>query len=241
MLGQGMLDDYLLTGDPVARAALVGLGEAFLRNVTALTTGSEITVYVTERNMAWPMMGLASYFAVDHRAEVQAALELLVQMTIDWQAMGTSGAFEHDIVRPDPSECGDGPAGGSPFMTSLLIDGLMDSYVLLGDARIVDVVTAAAAWYRDDAITSDGIAFEYLWGCNDVDYDDSSTADLNLLISHVFGAAYFVSGDTAWLDFGDTMAGHGVDNLYAGAPKQWSQSTRSFIKYMGYRALGRMP
>jgi hypothetical protein len=241
MLGQGMLDDYLLTGDPVARDALFGLGEAFLRNLPALTSGGEITVLVTERNMAWPMMGLASYYAVDHRMDIRTGLELLLDMTVDWQAAGTSGAFEHDINRPDPSECGDGPAGASPFMTSLLVDGIMDSYFLLGDTRLPGVVTAVAEWYRDDAITSDGVAFEYLWGCNDVDYDDSGTADLNLLISHVFGAAYYVSADTAWLDFGDVMAGHGVDNLYAGAPKQWSQSTRTFIKYMGYRALGRMP
>jgi hypothetical protein len=241
MLGQGMLDDYLLTGDPIARAALAGLGEAFLRNLPALTSGNEVTVLVTERNMAWPMMGLASYYAIDPRPDVRDGLEQLVDLTIQWQEAGTSGAFEHDIVRPDPEECGDGPAGASPFMTSLLVDGLMDSHFLLGDERILDVVVRVAEWYRDDAITSDGVAFQYLWGCNDVDYDDSSTADLNLLISHVFGAAHFASGDESWLDFGDVMAEHGVENLYAGAPKQFSQSTRTFIKYMGYRALTRTP
>jgi hypothetical protein len=241
MLGQGMLDDWLLSGDPEARRTLAGLGEAFLRDLDALTTGGEITVEVTERNMAWPMMGLASYYAIDHRADILAGLTKLVDMAVAWQARGPSGAFEHDIVRPDPSECGDGPMGGSPFMTSLLIDGLMDTWFLTGDARIPSVVVKAAEWYRDDAVTSDGVSFEYLWGCNDTDYDDSTYADLNVLISHVFGAAYLVSGDAAWLDFGDTMAQHGLDNLYAGAPKQWSQSTRSFIKYMGYRAEGRAP
>jgi hypothetical protein len=241
MLGQGMLDDYLLTGDPAARAAVAGLGEAFRQNLPALTAGREIIVYVTERNMAWPMMGLAAYYAIDHRAEVRAALDKLVDMTVAWQAKGTSGAFEHDINRPDPDECGDGPAGGSPFMTSLLIDGLMDSYALTGDSRIPSVVVKAATWYRDSARSSDGTAFMYLWGCKDVDYDNGDTADLNLLISHVFGAAYDVSGDAGWLDFGDVMAGHGVDNMYAGAPKQWSQSARTFIRYLGYRAQGRAP
>ena len=36
-----------------------------------------ITVKVTERNMAWPMMGLASYYAVDHDAGVLSALQKL--------------------------------------------------------------------------------------------------------------------------------------------------------------------
>jgi hypothetical protein len=162
-------------------------------------------------------------------------------MAIAWQGESDSGAFEHDIVRPDPEECGDGPNGGSPFMTSLLIDGLMDARILTGAGTIDDVVVRAAEWYRDDAITSDGVGFQYLWGCHDVDYDDSGTADLNLLISHVFGAAYALSGDESWLDFGDTMANHGIDAIYGGRPKQWSQSTRGFLKYMGYRALARDP
>jgi hypothetical protein len=236
MLGQGMLDDYLMTGDPAAAATVRGLGEAFRQNLVALTTGNEITVKVTERNMAWPMMGLASYYAIEPTSEVRTALDTLVDMTIAWQGEGTSGAFEHDINRPDPEECGDGPSGASPFMTSLLVDGLMDAYILTGDAGIPPVVVQVAEWFRDDAITSDGVAFEYLWGCNDVDYDDSGTADLNILISHVFGAAYVCSDDATWLTFGDTMANHGIDNIYAGAPKQWSQSARTFMKYMGYRA-----
>ncbi len=241
MLGQGMLDDYLLTGDPLAVQTVRGLGEAFRQNLVALTTGNEITVKVTERNMAWPMMGLASYYAVTPTTEVRTALLTLVDMTAVWQSEGTSGAFEHDINRPDPSECGDGPNGGSPFMASLLIDGLMDSYFMTGDDGICPVVVSAAEWFQNDAITSDGVAFQYLWGCNDVDYDDSGTADLNILISHVFGAAYHCSQDPAWLTFGDTMADHGIDNLYAGAPKQWSQTARTFMKYMGYRATALTP
>ncbi len=241
MLGQGMLDDYLLTGDSAALAAVRGIGEAFRQNLTALTTGPEITVKVTERNMAWPMMGLASYYAVESTAQVLAALDTLVDMTVAWQAQGTSGAFEHDIERPDPAECGNGPNGASPFMTSLLVDGLMDTSFLTADPAIGPVIVAAAEWYRDDAITTDGIAFQYLWNCLDTDYDDSSTADLNILISHVFGAAFLVSGDPSWLTFGDTMANHGIAAMYAGAPKQWSQSARTFMKYMGYRALHLAP
>lgn len=243
MLAQGMLDDYLLTGDPLAREALVGIGEAYRQNLPALTAGgANSTVRTTERNMAWPMMGLASYYAVQPTTQIRTALDQLITITAAWQAAGTSGAFEHDIVRPDPSECGDGPRGASPFMTSLLVDGLMDTWFLTGDSRIPGVVTRTAEWYRDDARTSDGESFQYLWGCNDVDYvSDSSYADLNILISHVFGAAYHVSGDLAWLDFGDAMAQHGVDAYFGGRPKQWTQSSRTFMKYVGYRAQGRTP
>lgn len=241
MLGQGNLDDWLLTGDPAAKEAVLGLGEAFRRNLPALTTGKEVSLEVTERNMAWTMMGLAAYYAIDPRKEVHDALKSVVDRTMAWQAKGTSGAFEHDVVRPDPSECSDGPKGGSPFMTSLLVDGLMDWHALTGDARVVDVVAKVATWYETKAITSDGKAFRYLWNCLSDPYDDSSYADLNLLIGHVFGAAYWLTKDTKWITFGDAIADSGVDAIYVGRPKQWNQGGRAFGRYLGYRAAGAKP
>jgi hypothetical protein len=74
MLAQGMLDDYLLTGDPSALAALKGIGEAYRQNLPALTAGGATsTVRTTERNMAWPMMGLASYYAVQPTTQVRTS------------------------------------------------------------------------------------------------------------------------------------------------------------------------
>ncbi len=241
MLGQGMLDDYLLTGDPAAKEVVLGLGEAFRRNLPALTTGKEVTLEVTERNMAWPLMGLAAYYALDQRKEVKDAVESVVTRTVAWQARGTSGAFEHDIVRPDPSECSNGPAGGSPFMTSLLVDGLMDYHALTADPRVVDVVKKVAGWYETKAITTDKKAFRYLWNCLSDAYDNSDYADLNLLIGHVFGAAYHLTKETKWITFGDTVATSGVAAIYVGRPKQWNQGARAFGRYLGYRAGGAPP
>jgi hypothetical protein len=98
-----------------------------------------------------------------------------------------------------------------------------------------------ATWYEKDAITSDKKAFRYLWNCLDNPYDDSDTADLNLLIVHVFGAAYAVTKDTRWLDIGDKIADSGIAAMYVEAPKQWGQAGRSFGKYLGYRAMGAEP
>ena len=240
MTGGGMLDDYLVTGDPAAREAVMAMGEAFVQSLPAQRGGRENSLRVTERNLAWTLMGVAAYYAIQPTPAVRAALDSLVEEAVDWQAASTSGAFEHDIVRPDPDECSDGPAGASPFMTSLLIDGLMDAYALTGDARIPGVVQRSAAWFRDSAVTSAGDAFRYLWGCNDNGYDDTS-AELNNLIVHVFGAAFEVSGDTAWLDAGDAFADAGLSEIYAGRPKQWTQTVRGFARYVGYRAGGRTP
>jgi hypothetical protein len=241
MLAQGMLDDYLLTGDPEAARALRGLGEAYLRNLPALSTGTEVTLTVTERNLAWPMMGLASYYALEQRPEIAQALDQLVAMAVAWQEAGTSGGFEHDLHRPDPDECGRGPRGGSPFMTSLLIDGLMDTWFLTRDERIPPVVLRAAAWYRDHAFDATHTAFLYLWGCEDRDYGQEDWSYLNLLIVHVFGAAHHLSRDPAWLDLGDLIARSGLARMDATKPKEWSQAMRSFSKYMGYRARTRAP
>jgi hypothetical protein len=242
MLSQGMLDDHLLTGDPAAAEAVRGLGEAYRRNLPALTVGgANSSIEATERNLAWTLMGLASYHAIDNRPLVSEALRALADRAVAWQNRGSSGAFEHDLVRPDPSECSNGPNGGSPFMTSLLIDALMDYHQLSGDARVVELVRKAAQWYQTRAITSDGRAFRYLWNCLNDPYDDSSTADLNLLIGHVFGAAYALTGDAQWLSFGDRMADAGVQAMFTRRPKQWNQAARSFGRYLGYRAQGLPP
>ena len=113
MLSQGMLDDYLLTGDPAAREAVVAMGEAYRRNLPTLTADSDPILEVTERNLGWTLLGMASYYALDPRNEVRDALAGLVARSIAWQDRGTSGALEHDIVRPDPDECSSGPEGAS--------------------------------------------------------------------------------------------------------------------------------
>jgi hypothetical protein len=186
--------------------------------------------------MAWVIMALSSYYAVDPRPEVLSALRGLVNRTIAWQQRGSSGAFEHDLHRADPAECERGSRGGSPFMTALLIDALMDYHALTGDARVRDVVERAAGWLEKSAITSDRRAFRYLWGCETDPYDDSGTADLNLLIVPVFGAAYALTREPRWLAVGDALADEGVREMNVGHPKQWNQAMRAFGRYLGYRA-----
>ncbi|WP_104978685.1 beta-L-arabinofuranosidase domain-containing protein [Sorangium cellulosum] len=237
MTGQGMLDDYLLTGDPAAKEAVLAMGEAIRQNLPALTGGKEDVLRATERNMAWTLMALASAYALDPRPELLAALHGLMDRTLAWQREGTSGAFEHDLNRADPSECAHGPRGGSPFMTALLVDALMDYHTLTGDPRVREVVERAADWLAERAITSDRRALRYLWGCETDAYDDSGTADLNLLIVPVFGAAYALTRDPRWLAVGDALADVGVEQMRVKQPKQWNQAMRAFGRYLGYRAL----
>ncbi|WP_437817221.1 hypothetical protein [Sorangium sp. So ce1078] len=236
MLGQGMLDDYLLTGDPAAKEAVLAMGEALRLNLAALTGGKEDVLRATERNMAWAVMTLSSYYALDPRPELLSALRGLADRTAAWQQEGASGAFEHDLHRADPTECERGPRGGSPFMTALLVDALMDYHALTGDPRVRDVVARAAGWLAERAITSDRRAFRYLWGCETDAYDDSGTADLNLLIVPVFGAAYALTGDPRWIDVGDALADVGVKSMWVKQPKHWNQAMRAFGRYLGYRA-----
>ncbi|XYI00726.1 hypothetical protein ACMHYB_13595 [Sorangium sp. So ce1128] len=236
MLGQGMLDDYLLTGDPAAKEAVLATGEALRQNLAALTGGKEDVLRVTERNMAWAMMTLSSYYALDPRPELLAPLRGLADRTVAWQQQGASGAFEHDLHRADPAECERGPRGGSPFMTALLVDALMDYRALTGDPRVREVVARAAGWLEERALTSDRRAFRYLWGCETDAYDDSGTADLNLLIVPVFGAAYALTRDPRWLAVGDALADVGVKEMRVKQPKQWNQAMRAFGRYLGYRA-----
>ncbi|WP_437280915.1 hypothetical protein WME90_10255 [Sorangium sp. So ce375] len=236
MLAQGMLDDYLLTGDPAAKEAVLAMGEALRQNLAALTGGKEDVLRVTERNMGWAMMTLSSYYALDPRPELLSMLRGLADRTVAWQQQGASGAFEHDLSRADPEECERGPRGGSPFMTALLVDALMDYHALTGDPRVRDVVARTAGWLAERAITSDRRAFRYLWGCETDAYDDSGSADLNLLIVPVFGAAYALTREPRWIEVGDALADVGVQEMLVRDPKHWNQAMRAFGRYLGYRA-----
>jgi hypothetical protein len=122
-------------------------------------------------------------------------------------------------------------------MTALLVDALMDYHALTGDGRIAGVVARAARWLSEHAMTSDRRAFRYLWGCETDPYDDSGTADLNLMIVPVFGAAYALTGDARWLQVGDAVADVGVAEMRVGSPKHWCQAMRGFGRYLGYRAM----
>ncbi len=243
MISQGMLDDYLLTGDPASKEAVLAMGEGFRLNIPALSAGRDPVLEITERNLAWVLMGLTSYFALDQRNEVRDAMRGLVDRAIAWQGRSDSGALEHDIERADPEECGVGPNGASPFMTSLLVDGVMDYWLLTADtAKVEPFVSKLAVWYETKAITPDKKAFRYLWNCTTEPYEDSTeVAELNILIGHVFGAAFVLTNDKHWIEFGDTMADSGIEAFFAKRPKQWNQSARSFGKYLGYRALGADP
>jgi hypothetical protein len=122
-------------------------------------------------------------------------------------------------------------------MTALLVDALMEYQALTGDPRIREVVRRVALWLEKDAITTDGRAFRYLWGCETDAYDDSGTADLNLLIVPVFGAAYALTRDRHFLEVGDRIAFIGAKEMSVRDPKHWNQSMRAFGRYLGYRAL----
>ena len=239
MICQGLLDDYLLTADPESKKIIIGFGEAYVQNLPALMKGTENSLRCTERNLAWTILGLTAYYALDQQDRVLQALDALLAFTFDWQAASDSGAFEHDIHRPDPDECGCGPNGGSPFMTAILVDALMELWTLTGDKLIPGIVVRAANWLKDSALTSNGKAFQYLWGCEDRDYDreEPPMVFLNLLIVPVFGAAYVFSKDREYIRLGDEMAQLGVESQGIVAPKQWAQAMRCFGKYLKYRTL----
>ncbi len=235
MVSEGLLSDYLITGDENSKLAIEQMGEAIIQNIPALK-GGENTFLVTERNLAWPIHSLVNLYSIKKTIRVKNALDELLTIAINWQD-SSSGAFEHDINRPDPSECGDGPSGASPFMTTILIDALMNAYYLTGDVRIPPVVLKTANWFKNHAVTTNNLTFQYLWNCNDRDYLVAQYYDINLMMVHVFGAAYALSFDKSWLTLGDSMATKGLEDAYLKRPKQWNQANRTFGKYLGYRNL----
>jgi hypothetical protein len=158
MYAQGLVEDFLVTGDARSLEVAREIGDAFVADVPRQTPYYPYT----ERIPAWTILGLLPlYEATGEQRYLDAAKNVASVELAHQQAMATkypnqaatpglTGAFVQDrrgAWYDDAESLASG--AGSPFMTTLLVEALVRLFADTRDASYLASATRAARWVKD--------------------------------------------------------------------------------------------
>lgn len=232
---QGLVDDYLLWGGDESKSVAGIIADNFYM------THSDTFYYLApgerwehwnERDPAFSLLGLVTYYEatndINYLNKAEERFDLLFQMQSD--NGGTAwihNLHDHD---PDYSECSDaGSWGVSPWMTGLLLEGIIKYHKLTADYKARQSIFWALDYLMDNCIASGdyaGESFVYLCGCSNPSYTDGKP-DLDNMISHAFAYGYKISGRTEYRDMALDLLNTSVDHGYVGSAKHYNQQFRT--------------
>jgi hypothetical protein len=243
MYAQGLLDDYYFSGDDRSLAVAQEIGEAYI--VDAYKQGAAFTY--TERTPGFEMIGLCSLYeaTLDPRyldaARNIATIELNHQDAMATKypnqggISGQTGGFIQDRYGAwyDPDESSVSGAG-SPFMTTVLCEGLSRLYWLTGDARTRTGILRVCDWLADAAFASN--SFWYIA----VDTSNGTTPSLNPMFLQMLGFAHQASGDPKYLSIAKKIL---AVNDWGNTIKEFNQDMHSSGQglYLLQNAAGSVP
>jgi hypothetical protein len=237
---EGMIDDYLLTGDAKS-LTIAGYMAEYLKNAYKPSTAffpRNGTHFWTEREPAFPLIGTITYYELTGDKEylkyAQEVIRNLYKTQAEWPERG---GFIHNLYSHDPEEgARRDEYGGSPFMTGLLLEGIVKYHQLTNSNIAKDSIFRALDWLMNEAAAPSGDAFVYTTA--DANKDEGHP-DLNMLIVHAFGYGYKISGYTRtdYLELGKKIFECGANNARLGDRKHFNQNYRSSGHYLSYITL----
>ncbi len=234
---QGMVDDYLLTGDPKSLIAAGYMAE-YLKNHFEPSKAffkRNDTRFWTERLAAFPFLGAISYYKLTgeegYLLYAQRIMQNLYKTQNEWPGRG---GFIHNLYSHDPEEgARRDEYGGSPYMTGVLLEAIIKYHKLTNSNIAKDSIFKALDWLIKEALTPDGRSFIYLT-CDK--RRNERHPDLNLLIAHAFGYGYKISEYKRrdYLQVGEMIFEEGINNAYLGTRKHFNQNYRSSGHFLAY-------
>jgi hypothetical protein len=155
MYAQGLVEDYLVSGDQRSLEVAKEIADAFLADVPAQTP----YYAYTERIPAWTLLGLLPVYEVTGDVRYLNAAKSVGDVALAHQeamatkypnqagVTGLTGAFAQDRRGAwfDDSES-TASGAGSPFMTTLLVEALVRLYRDTNDVRYLESATKAVRW-----------------------------------------------------------------------------------------------
>ena len=233
---QGLVQDYFMFGDQEARRVSGLIVDNFYMNHGASNyyMAPNARGFFTEREAAFALIGImAHYEATGNPAyldRVRTRVASLHRMQVD----NGRRAWVHNLYDHDPSEgCAPSDYGSSPWMSGLLLEGIVRYHQISGDpvAResILMAVDDLAARYVATGSNA-GESFVYL-GCPA--YSDG-TPDLDNLIAHAFGYAYKLTGAAGYRTLGTALFNTAVSDGSAASAKHYDQQFRSSGHFPAY-------
>jgi hypothetical protein len=163
MYAQGLVEDYLFTGDARSLEVARTIADAFLADVAPQTP-----YYThTERIPAWTILGLLPVYEATGDARYLDGAKTVGNVAVQHQramaakypnqagVTGLTGAFVQDKRGAwfDVDESAASGAG-SPFMTTMLVEALVRLYDDTKDTAYLESATKAAKWLREGCAVS---------------------------------------------------------------------------------------
>ncbi len=235
---QAMADDYYLTGDPKTLKVATMMAEYLANHFRPEDAfyAKYRTNFWTERRYAFPFLGVLTYYEMTGNKKyfdlAKRYMANLYKTQLQWP---DRGGFIHNLYAHDPEE-GARPDeyGGSPFMTGLLLEPIVEFHRLTGSKIATDSIFRALDWMINEGLVSRGDSFRYLTSEN---YRNSEgTPDLNLLTVHAFGYGYRLSGYKRedYYKIGMKVFARGVEKAFLRSRKHFNQNYRSSGHFLAY-------
>ncbi|MDP2929130.1 MAG: hypothetical protein Q8O01_03570 [Candidatus Omnitrophota bacterium] len=235
---QAMADDYLFTGDERSLRMAGYMAEYLKKNFPPEKAffPAKAKNFWTERNAAFPLIGMMTYYELTGNKEyLKVCSEIVKNLYRTQMQWPGRGGFIHNLYSHDPEE-GARPDeyGGSPFMTGLLLEGIVKYHYYTGSDVAKKSIFKALDWLMKECVASDnGNSFVYTTADSK---RDEGCPDLNLLIAHAFGYGYKISDGARldYLEFGKKIFEEGVNSAYFGDWKHFNQNYRSSGPFLAY-------
>jgi hypothetical protein len=206
---QGLLEDHYFTGDPRSLQVAREMGEQLVRDAY-----QDVERFLCQERMpGFETLGLCALYEATGERRFLDAARYIASVIIEHQdamadkfpnqggVAGQTGGFIQNIYGKwfDPSESSAAGAG-SPWMTTLAVEGLIRLYWLTGDPGVRKSIVAAADWMVDAGFAAKGApgnnsgadGFWYL--CKD-SADTTVFPALNPMHLQTLGFAHQVTGN----------------------------------------------
>ena len=243
---QGLLEDYYFSGDRRSFDVAREMADALLADSSRLPE----SYTWTERTPAWTIMGLTSFYEATLERKYLEAAKRVAGVMIEHQlrmaalypnqggVKGQTGGFLQNRLGAwfDPDES-TASGAGSPFMTALLLEGMIKLYWLTGDEgnrgqgsgsrvqgggeELRRSILAACDWLADVAYEPKKSAFWYI-------ARDPANIELTPGLAPLFlqslGFAYQATGEERFREIARAIL---KDQDWGGHTKEFNQAMRT--------------
>lgn len=245
---EALVDDYFLNGDTTSLDVAGVITDYFYMHFETLTPTVYSPYYIpprkrgfwTEREPAFALVGIITYYEAtldtQYLDEARRIVHSLHQMQLDNKAIDGQSGFIHNLYDHDPSEgATTSEWGGSPWMTGLLLEGIVKYHIISQDPVAADSIFLALDWLTDYGLNTAGNSFRYLT-CAAYPKSGGGTPDLNLLIAPAYAYGYMLSGytDGQLFTIARDVWNYGISEAFLRDQKHLNQNYRSSAHFLGY-------
>ena len=240
---RGLVDDYFLWGGEEAKSvAGIVVDNFFMTHDNTfyyLPPGS--TAFWTEREAGFALIGLLAYHEATNDMTYLDRATQRVDSLYQMQADTDGGAWPHDLNAHDPGECASSSQGVSPWMTGLLLEGIVRYHQVTGSFIARQSILWALDYLADHCLATTGPfageSFVYLYGCANPAYT-YGVPDVDNHISRAFAYGYRITGNIEYRDIALAVFNTCVDDGWTGTAKHYNQQFRSSGHAVAYLSEG---